>query len=100
MALASLVSFQEQKQNQEQSGFQGSMVEYGWFARRHSLCKWLYCLDILIKKLQTPSQKRSGKRQKEWSNISDFWESHPEYSFFMSLFAHQLRSKRCFRCVR
>jgi hypothetical protein len=25
-----------------------------------------------VKKLQTPSQKRSGKRQKEWSNISDF----------------------------
>ena len=27
--------------------FRGSMVEYGWFARRHSLYKIMYCLDIL-----------------------------------------------------
>jgi hypothetical protein len=48
MALASLVSFQKQKQNQEQKRFfRGSMVEYGWFARRHSLYKIMYCLDIL-----------------------------------------------------
>ena len=52
--------------------FGGSRVEYGWFARRHSLYKIMYCLDILIKNLQTPSQKQSGKRQKEWSHISDF----------------------------
>ena len=85
MALAALVSFQKQRQKRK-SGFRGSWVECHAVTRSRSFCKWLYCLDILIKKYKRQVKSKAEKDKKN-GRIFLILRIHPEYSFYVAICA-------------